>query len=153
MTARFLMLLIVLFGSGAFAQTSYHTKNPDEARQWFLTHSHSVTVMGSTPLFPGFTDALVAGLLQKRMKVQIITGDAGVQPFRRVAQAGGSVRLRSGAFTAKNGYSGTIVLLDARYMLTRRGDIWFLIEYVEAVTQVQSRFDLLWQYCQPIPLR
>jgi hypothetical protein len=152
MFAKCLIVLTVLLCSSAMGQT-YRTTSLDEVKTWFLAHSRNVTVLGSTPIFSGFTDLLVAGVQQKRIKVQIITGDAGINQYRRVAQAGGAVRLRSGAFGAQNGYSGVVVLLEGRYILSQKGDTWYLIESFEGVTQVQSRFDLLWEYCKPIPLR
>ena len=154
MLARVLVLVVLLLGTTAHAQiTAFKTKSLEEVTTWFQMHSKIVVMMGSEPVFSGFTDLLVTALLQKRTVARIITGDAGVERFRRVVQAGGQVRSRAGAFGGRNGFSGSLLILENRYALTKRGDEWILIDSAEAAGQVSRQFNLLWDYSAPIPLR
>jgi hypothetical protein len=149
------VLLVLVFASSAGAQTAtaHKTAKLEEVVAWFRAHQKEVFFLGSEPLFEGMTNLIVEGVLAKRTVARIITGDAGVSRFRPVAQAGGQVRHRPGAFSGQNGFNGSIVLLEGRYALTRRNAEWFLFDSVEGVAQIKSRFELLWAYCQPIPLR
>jgi hypothetical protein len=148
-----LFVLVLCFSTGQAQMKAYKTKNLEEVTTWYQMHSKTVTMMGSEPVFSGFTDLLVSALLQKRSSVRIIIGDAGVERFRRVALAGGEVRLHSGAFTGRNGYGATLLILENRYALTRRGDEWILIDSAEAAGQVNRYFNLLWDFCTPLKLR
>ena len=151
-----LLALLSVPGVSGTAQaqiTAYKTKSLEEVTTWYQMHSKTVVMMGSEAPFPGFTDLLVAGLLQKRSVVRIITGDEGVERFRRVALAGGQVRHRPGAFSPRNGYSASLLILEDRYALTKRGDEWILIDSAEAAGQVSRQFNLLWDYCAPLKLR
>ena len=153
MLAR-VLVLVLLLGATAHAQiTAYKTKSLEEVTTWYQMHSKTVVMMGSEAPFPQFTDLLVTALLQKRTVARIITGDAGLERFRRVAQAGGQVRSRTGAFGGRNGFSGTLIILENRYALTKRNEEWILIDSAQAAGQVNQQFNLLWDYSTPIPLR
>jgi hypothetical protein len=147
------VLVLLLCGAAQAQMTAYKTRSLEEVTIWYRMHSKTVTMMGSEPVFSGFTDLLVSALLQKRSVARIITGDDGAERFRRVALAGGEVRVRSGAFTGRNGYSASLLILENRYALTRKGDEWILIDSAEAAGQVSRQFNLLWDYCTPLKLR
>ena len=120
---------------------------------WFLANAKQIHMLGSEPLFPEFMDDVVSMTLQKRSVVKIITGSNAIERFKRLALSGANVRYRVGAFQSQNGFNGAVVILENRYVLSKRGTEWQLFDSIEGAGQVLRQFNLLWEYCSPIPTK
>jgi hypothetical protein len=158
MLVRFFVLMLSLMlwlGMPSQAQNikQWRTNKASEVRMWFLANAKQIHMLGSEPLFPEFMDDVVSMTLQKRSVVKIITGSNAIERFKRLALAGAGVRYRVGAFQSQNGFSSSVVILENRYVLSKRGNEWQLFDSIEGAGQVLRQFNLLWDYCSPIPTK
>jgi hypothetical protein len=147
------LLLMLALPSKAQSVKQWRTKNAAEVRMWFLANAKQVHMLGSEALFPEFMDDVVTMALQKRSVVKVITGSNAIDRFKRLALAGASVRYRVGAFQSQNGFDGAVVILENRFVLSKRANEWQLFDSIEGAGQVLRQFNLLWEYCSPIPTK